>query len=123
MTRPLVPHRGMSAWARPLDNNEGTETKRRIRRATDPSPCPLGGMQPRPGTPSYEDTTIVELGTGWYSTLRHGGTKEERAPRPAPPKNIRNAKEDSEAGRQTPFGTSARARPPDHNQGVTPIAP
>ena len=71
MAGPLVPHRGISAWARPLDNNEGTETKRRVRRAAAPSAYPLGGMLPRPGTPSYEDTTIDEQGTEWSSFPPH----------------------------------------------------
>ena len=60
MAGQLAPHRRMCAWVRPLDNNEGTETKWRVRWAVAPSPCPLGGMQPRPGTPSYEYTTINE---------------------------------------------------------------
>ena len=60
----LAPHRGMCAWARPQDNTEGTETKRRVRKAVAPSPCQLGGMQPGPGTSSYEYTTIDEQGTG-----------------------------------------------------------
>ena len=179
MPGPLVPHRGMSAWARPLDNNEGTETKGRVRRAAAPSPYPLGGMQPRPGTPSYEDTTIHEQGTGWSSfpphitarrdTTQHGKTHHNAAQRstaqhgtaqhnttqhsiapsvdnapnddrgqrgsaatppkrgestracPPPPKNIRNGNEGrGQRGRTTDphWGTSARARPPDHKQGA-----
>ena len=44
MAGQLAPHQGMRTKARPLDNNEGTETKRRVRRATAPSPCLLRGM-------------------------------------------------------------------------------
>ena len=71
MAAPLVPHRGMSARAQPLDNNEGNMIKRRVRWVAAPSPCPLGGMQPRPGTPSSEDATIDEQGTGWSTFPPH----------------------------------------------------
>ena len=75
----------------------------------------------RRNTAQHGPWTTLPTTIGGSEAVQRPPPKGERAPGPSPPKNIRNAKEGGgQRGRKGDphWGTSARARPPDHKQGA-----